>query len=374
MTTRRVRVPLGERSYDIVIGGGLLEMSGEILRNVLREPRCIVITDEHVAAHHVQPLQAVLTASEIEYDVIVLPTGEQTKSFTQLESLLNELLNHRPERSTTVIAVGGGVVGDIAGVAASLLLRGVDFVQVPTTLLAQVDSSVGGKTGINTEQGKNLVGSFYQPRLVLADVATLETLPRRELLAGYAEVVKYGLIDDANFFTWLEGNGEALIAGDRDRRVHAVETGCAAKARIVGADERESDQRALLNLGHTFAHAFESAAGYDGSLLHGEAVAIGCCLAFDLSGRLGLSPAQDAARVRNHYAAVGLPTRLPATARLWSSQALLDSMTRDKKARAGRPVFILARGIGQAFVASDVPRDPVAQLLDEAIQNATSGG
>ncbi len=371
--TRRVQVPLGTRSYDIVIGSGLLETAGDTLQSIMRARRCVIVTDAHVAAHHLPRLKAALAAGGVDRSDIVLPAGEHTKSFAQLETLLDELLDRRVERSTTLIALGGGVVGDLAGVAASILLRGVDYVQMPTTLLAQVDSSVGGKTAINTRQGKNLVGSFYQPRLVLADISTLETLPRRELLAGYAETVKYGLIGDPAFFDWLDGNGAALIAGDIEARTHAVETSCRAKARIVGADERESDQRALLNLGHTFAHAFESAAGYGDILLHGEAVAIGHCLAFDLSVRLGLCPAADAERVRRHIGAAGLPTHLPATSRTWSSEALLGSMNQDKKARDGRPIFILAQGIGRAFVAADVPPEPVAQLLDDAIHEAANG-
>ena len=371
--TRRVQVPLGARSYDIVIGSGLLETAGDVLHDIMRAPRCIIVTDAHVAALHLPRLKASLNARGFDCSDVVLPAGEDTKSFAQLETLLNDLLDRQVERSTTLIALGGGVVGDLVGLAASLLLRGVDYVQVPTTLLAQVDSSIGGKTAINARQGKNLVGSFYQPRLVLADVATLDTLPRRELLAGYAETVKYGLIDDPAVFDWLDGNGEALIAGDTAARTHAVEISCRAKARIVGADERESDQRALLNLGHTFAHAFEFAAGYGDILLHGEAVAIGQCLAFDLSVRLGLCPEAEAKRVRRHFDAVGLPTQLPAASRTWSAEVLLDSMNQDKKARDGRPIFILARGIGKAFIAADVPLEPVVQLLDHAIHQATNG-
>jgi 3-dehydroquinate synthase len=260
------------------------------------------------------------------------------------------------------------VIGDLTGLAASILLRGLDFVQMPTTLLAQVDSSVGGKTGINTAQGKNLVGTFHQPRLVLADLAVLETLPRRELLAGYAEVAKYGLLGDPGFFAWLEQQGARLIAGDRAARPEAVRRSCAAKAAIVAADEREAGQRALLNFGHTFGHALEAECGFSDELLHGEAVAIGLVMAFDLSARLGLCAAADAARVAGHFRAVGLPTTPPAaTGRRWRADRLIAHMQRDKKVVGGRIAFVLAHGIGRAFVANDVPLDAVAELLEGSL-------
>jgi len=264
-----------------------------------------------------------------------------------------------------VVALGGGVIGDLAGFAAAVLLRGVRFVQVPTTLLAQVDSSVGGKTAIDTAHGKNLVGAFHQPRLVLADTGVLDTLPRRELLAGYAEVLKYALLGDPGFFDWLEANGRKVIAGDAGARAHAIVTSCAAKAEIVAADEREAGARALLNLGHTFGHALEAETGYDGSLLHGEAVAIGMVLAFALSERLGLCPSADTARVRRHMADVGLPTGLPG-GRAWDAGRLLDHMTRDKKARDGRATFVLVRGIGRAYVEPEVDPAEVRALLETA--------
>ncbi len=370
---RRVHVSLGPRSYDILIGAGLLRSAAEALRPVIRGSRCVIITDEHVAPVHLAPLQQSLAEERIALSEIVLPAGEHTKSFQHLEGLLNELLDRRVDRATTLLAMGGGVVGDLVGVSASLLLRGLDYVQIPTTLLAQVDSSVGGKTAINTKHGKNLVGSFYQPRFVLADVDTLSTLPHRELIAGYAETVKYGLIDDLAFFDWCEDNHADLLAGSNEARAHAVETSCRAKARIVGADEREAGERALLNLGHTFAHAFESAAGYKRQLLHGEAVAIGCCLAFDLSVQLGLCPLADAERVRRHFGCAGLPTHLPAESRHWRADDLVDRMHQDKKASQGRPVFVLARGIGRAFVAADTPLELVKQLLDKAIHVAANG-
>ncbi len=368
--TSRVPVALGERSYDILIGDRLIETAADHVRPVLRGAQCVIVTDENVAPLHLPPLRASLSNAGVATAEVVLKSGEQTKSFAELEALLDLLLAQGVDRKTTLIALGGGVIGDLVGVTASLLLRGVDFIQVPTTLLAQVDSSVGGKTAINTKHGKNLVGSFYQPRLVLADVAALNSLPRRELLAGYAETVKYGLIDDPDFFKWCETNGPAVVDGQSAAMTHAVETSCRAKARIVAADEREAGQRALLNLGHTFGHAFESAMGYGGGLLHGEAVAIGCCMAYELSAQLGLCPAADAARVRRHFAANGLPTGLPAAGADWQPDQLIDLMLKDKKASGGRHVFILSRGIGQAFVANDVPLENVRRLLDDAISAA----
>jgi 3-dehydroquinate synthase len=279
--------------------------------------------------------------------------------------VLAAVLERRPERGSMLLALGGGVVGDLTGLAASLLLRGVDFIQAPTTLLAQVDSAVGGKTGINTKYGKNLVGTFHQPRLVLADLDALATLPRREFLAGYAEVVKYGAIDEPDFFAWLEANGAKLVAGDTAARAYAVEQSCRAKARIVVSDERETGQRALLNLGHTFGHALEAALGYGGELLHGEAVAIGMVLAFDVSVRLGLAPAADAARLARHLASVGLPMRPPGGG--WDVDRLLALMAHDKKVRDGRISFVLARGIGKAFVARDVDTGVVRAALQQAV-------
>jgi 3-dehydroquinate synthase len=362
-TADRITVDLGPRSYDILVGGGLIADAGTHLRPLLQRPRAIVVTDENVAALYRAPLLDSLSSAGIDSDCVVLPAGEQTKAFGHLESLIDMLLARRVERSTAVIALGGGVVGDLAGFAAAIVLRGIDFVQVPTTLLAQVDSSVGGKTGINTPRGKNLVGAFHQPRLVLADTGTLDTLPRRELLAGYAEVVKYGLIDDAAFFDWLDGNGAAILDGDEGARRHAVVAACRAKARIVADDEREEGRRALLNLGHTFAHALEAEAGYGGDLLHGEAVAIGMVLAFDLSVRLGLCPAEDAARVRRHVSEIGLPTAPPPTP--GGAAALIDHMRNDKKVTAGRVAFVLARGIGKAFISVDVDLGDVKDLIDQ---------
>ncbi len=363
-----LRVALGARSYGMMFGVGLLGQAGRHMPPLLDTPRVAVGTDVNVAALHLEELRRALDDAAIAHDCIVLPAGEATKDFGHLEDLLGRLLEAKVSRDVTLVAFGGGVIGDIAGLAASVLLRGIDFVQIPTTLLAQVDSSVGGKTGINGPQGKNLVGSFHQPRLVLADTEVLSTLPRRELLAGYAEVVKYGLVNDPDFFAWLEAKGSALIAGDAEARRHAVLTACAAKAAIVAEDERERGKRALLNLGHTFGHALEAEVGYGGDLLHGEAVAIGMVLAFDLSVRLGLCPAEDAARVRRHLASVGLPTgleSLPEGAR--DPDTLLRHMAHDKKVQDGRIAFVLQRGIGQAFLAREVEPADVRELLTRAV-------
>ncbi len=360
----RVSVDLGSRRYDILVGGGLVADAGAHLGPLLRRPRVIVVTDETVAALYRAPLADSLAGAGIANDWIELPAGEETKAFGELESLIDALIARRVERSTTIIALGGGVVGDIAGFAAGIVLRGIDFVQIPTTLLAQVDSSVGGKTGINTARGKNLVGVFHQPKLVLADTGTLDSLPRRELLAGYGETVKYGLIDDAAFFDWLDGNGAAILSGDGAARRHAVVTACRAKARIVADDEREEGRRALLNLGHTFAHAFEAETGYGGALLHGEAVAIGMVLAFDLSARLGLCPPEDAHRVRRHLTEIGLPTAPPTAP--GGAAALIGHMRNDKKVTDGKVAFVLVRGIGKAFISDEVDLAEVEDLLTHA--------
>jgi 3-dehydroquinate synthase len=366
--TETVRVELGARSYDILVGRGLIGRAGQFAAPLLSQKRVIIITDANVARHHLDSLDHAFRQTAIATESIVLPPGEQTKSFAQLEELCSRLLDLKAERSTTLVALGGGVIGDLTGFAASILLRGVDFIQVPTTLLAQVDSSVGGKTGINMPQGKNLIGSFYQPRLVLADTAALDTLPKRELLAGYAEVVKYGLIDNADFFTWLEGHGAGVIAGDETARRQAIITSCRAKAAIVGADERESAQRALLNLGHTFGHALEAECGYSDELLHGEAVAIGMVMAFDLSARLGLAPLEDAARLRRHLASIGLPTDPGwVEGRNWVAERLIEHMGKDKKVKDGRIGFVLAHGIGKAFSPAYVDLDEVATLLEVSI-------
>jgi 3-dehydroquinate synthase len=358
--SERLRVDLGARSYDIVVGGGLLDEAGALMRPVIRQPRAVVVTDETVAALHLARLAAGLERAGIAHRVLVLPPGEGTKDFAHFARLAEDVLAQGIERDTALVALGGGVVGDLTGFAAATLLRGLDYVQIPTTLLAQVDSSVGGKTGINTAQGKNLVGAFHQPVLVLADIDALATLPRRELLAGYAEVVKYGIIRDPIFYDWLEARGPALVAGDTAARREAVLRSCAIKAAVVAADERESGERALLNFGHTFGHALEAETGFGAALLHGEAVALGMRLALDLSAHLGLLPAAAGKRVRRHLAAVGLPTALDRIdhAQPFTVDALLGHMGKDKKVKGGRLTFILARAIGDAFVSRDV--DPAA--------------
>jgi len=364
----RLRVELGERSYDILIGRNLIAAAGEHVAPLLSKKHIIVVTDANVAKLHLEALEHSLSHAGIAVDSIIMPAGEATKSFAEVERLTGLLLDMKIERGTTLMALGGGVIGDLTGFVAAITLRGIDFIQVPTTLLAQVDSSVGGKTGINTPHGKNLVGAFYQPRLVLADTATLDTLNRRELLAGYAEVVKYGLIDEPEFFTWLEANGIDVIEGDEAARRHAIGVSCRAKARIVGADERESGARALLNLGHTFGHALEAECGFTDELLHGEGVAIGMIMAFDLSVTLGLCPAEDAARVQRHMASVGLPTAPGSVqGRFWSSERLIAHMGRDKKVKDGRIGFVLARGIGQTFHPAYVDLAEVAAVLETAI-------
>jgi 3-dehydroquinate synthase len=341
--------------------------------SLLPQRRFVIVTDQTVARLYGERLRASFSKAGVDAATVTVPAGEGSKEFPSFAALIDDLLDRRPDRRTTLVALGGGVVGDLAGFAASVLLRGVDFIQVPTTLLAQVDSSVGGKTGINTRHGKNLVGAFYQPKLVVADTDVLDTLSRRELLAGYAEVAKYGLIDDAPFWDWCEQNGQALLDGDAAKRSHAIERSCRAKARIVAADERETgDLRALLNLGHTFGHALEAETGFGPDLLHGEAVGAGMTLAFDLSVRLGLCPAVDAERVRRHLADVGLPVRLRSIGgdnrrKPWESRRLIEHMHADKKALAGRLTFILARGIGKAFVSRDVEEAALAGLLDSAI-------
>ena len=367
--TDTVRLDLGARSYDILVGDGVLAQAGAKIAAVTRGKAPIVVTDENVARLHLPTLERTLREAGIEpTQAIILPAGEKTKDFAHFERLMDAILERGIERSAVLLALGGGVIGDITGFAAASALRGIDFIQVPTTLLSQVDSSVGGKTGINSRHGKNLIGAFHQPRLVIADTATLDTLPKREVLAGYAEVVKYGLIRLPDFFTWLEQNGARVVEGDSDARRYAVTMSCRAKADIVGADERESGDRALLNLGHTFGHALEAATGFGQRLLHGEGVAIGMVLAFDLSVRLGLCPAEDAAKARAHLASVGLPvkpTDVPGVE--WDVDELIASMAKDKKVKDGRITFVLARGIGQAFTMRDVDPAAVRELLEEAV-------
>jgi 3-dehydroquinate synthase len=362
----KVTVDLGSRSYDILIGRGLLGLAGVEIARRLPGARVAVVTDETVAGLHLRELTDPLGAAGIGHVVVTVPPGEGSKSFAALETVTDAILAARLERRDAVIAFGGGVVGDLAGFAAGVTLRGMHLVQVPTTLLAQVDSSVGGKTGINTPRGKNLVGLFQQPDFVLADAGILDSLMPRQFNAGYAEVAKYGLIGDAGFFAWLEANWRAVAAGWPERE-HAITVSCRAKAASVAADERDQGVRALLNFGHTFAHALEAATGYSDRLVHGEAVAIGMVLAFRFSARLQLCPPADGDRVAAHLAAVGLPTAIsaiPGEADL-RPERLLDLMAHDKKVSRGRLTFILTRGIGQAFVADNVaPTDALAFLKE----------
>ena len=364
MTTETLSVALAERSYDIHIGPGLIDRAGTLMKPVMNGNRAFVVTDDSVAPLYLDRLLASLDKAGIKNLNTVLPHGESTKDFSHLEALVDAMLEARCERSTMVVALGGGVVGDLTGFAASILQRGLDFVQVPTTLLAQVDSSVGGKTGINTRHGKNLVGAFHQPRLVLADTQALTSLPRRQVLAGYAEVVKYGCIDEPEFFAWLEENGFHVIVGEEKARRHAVAVSCRAKARIVAQDEREGGVRALLNLGHTFAHALEAETGFSDEMLHGEAVAIGMVMAFRLSARLGLAPVEDAVRLERHLAKVGLPTGLSRN-RVWDVERLIHHMAGDKKVKDGKVTFVLARGIGQSFLTREVPAEAVREMLQD---------
>ncbi|SMP23696.1 3-dehydroquinate synthase [Shimia sagamensis] len=363
-----VHVGLEGREYDIHIGPGLLAKSGALIGPMLARKQVCVVTDENVAALHLETLRAGLAAEGIAMEALVLPAGESTKSWAFLEQTVEWLLSQRVERKDLVVALGGGVIGDLTGFAAAILRRGVGFVQIPTSLLAQVDSSVGGKTGINSPLGKNLVGAFHQPRLVLADIDVLGTLTPRDFLAGYGEVVKYGMLGDANFFEWLEAQGPALAAGDEAARIAAVKRSCEMKAEIVVRDETEQGDRALLNLGHTFCHALEAATGYGDRLLHGEGVAVGCALAFELSMRLGLCAQEAPSRVREHLRAMGMKVDLKdIEGELPDADELLELMGQDKKVVDGQLRFILARGIGEAFVTADVPCDVVRQLLQEEL-------
>jgi len=361
--SEQIAVALGARSYSIHVGPGLLAEAGRLLAPMARGP-LPVVTDRNVAATHLPPLLASLRGAGLDAREIVLEPGESSKSFAGLERLTGALLDIGVDRGGLIVALGGGVIGDLTGFAAGILKRGVDFAQIPTTLLAQVDSSVGGKTAINARQGKNLLGLFHQPRVVIADTDTLKTLPRREILAGYAEVAKYGALGDADFFGWLEGSAAKALAGDSEALTHAVAQSCRMKAAIVVRDERESGERALLNLGHTFGHALEAATGYSDRLLHGEGVAIGMALAFRLSEALGLSPAADTKRLIRHLKDVGLPTVIADIPGLRAdANTLLAHMVHDKKAKEGRIMFVLVHGIGRAFTTIDVPDDALRAVL-----------
>jgi 3-dehydroquinate synthase len=361
----RLDVSLGARSYQILIEQGLIGRAGELLGEYARERRLIVISDENVWKAQGETLATALGLDGLRCEPIVLPPGEASKSFASLSALIDRLLDLGVERSDHLVAFGGGVIGDLVGFASAIVNRGCQFVQIPTTLLAQVDSSVGGKTGINVKAGKNLVGAFHQPSLVLIDPECLDTLPDREVRAGYAEVAKYGLINDPDFFAWCEKNGARLLDGDAEARAHAILTSCASKAKIVAEDELEtSGRRALLNLGHTFGHALEAETGFSDRLLHGEAVAAGMVMAFAFSVRQGICPPEDAERVRKHIAAAGLPTSLQDIGIAADGRTLVGHMMHDKKKAGGRLPFILVRGIGAAYVDKDVDLGEVEAFLD----------
>ncbi|MCH9809047.1 MAG: 3-dehydroquinate synthase [Alphaproteobacteria bacterium] len=363
---RNVKIDLPGREYEILIARGLLSNAGRLVATHLGKGRCGIVTDENVAGFHLPELEAALKAEGRHKGSIVLPAGETTKCFAQLEKLSEGLLEMGLERGDFVVAFGGGVIGDLAGFAASILRRGIRLVQIPTSLLAQVDSSVGGKTGINTPQGKNLIGTFHQPNLVIADIDVLKTLPEREMRAGYAEVAKYGLLGDAGFFSWLEQNWPAVFAHDTAALSKVIETSVRAKAKVVIADEMEAGVRGLLNLGHTFGHALEASTGFSSRLLHGEGVAIGMALAFQFSQRTGLCPPGTAQRVEHHLAQTGLPTKITdIDGPPLNADELVRHMGQDKKVRDGRMTFVLARDIGEAFLTQDVDVEAVRKMLAE---------
>ena len=367
-----VNVALGERAYDIVIGRDVLQSLGPRIAALRPGARTAIVTDRNVAKHWLEKTEVSLSQSGIAATRIIVEEGEGSKTYAGLERVSEALISAKIERNDLVIALGGGVVGDLAGFAAAILRRGVDLVQVPTSLLAQVDSSVGGKTGINSPQGKNLLGAFHQPAMVIADTAVLDTLPPRQFRAGYAEVAKYGVLGDEGFFSWLEANHADVFAGGPARE-HAIATSCRAKAAIVARDERETGDRALLNLGHTFGHALEAATGFSDRLFHGEGVAVGMVLAAELSAELGMIGQSEADRVRRHLAEVGLPTHVQdiagfAQEGLGEADALMALMAQDKKVRRGRLTFILLKAVGRAVVAPDVEPSLVRDFLQTKLR------
>jgi 3-dehydroquinate synthase len=369
-TTRaEVSVALGQRSYDITIADGLLEHAGQKIAPLLARPMTTIVTDENVAHHHLETLTTSLDKAGIKHTSIILPPGESTKSYAQLARVCDAIIAAGMERNDRIIAFGGGVIGDLAGFAAAIVRRGIGFIQIPTSLLAQVDSSVGGKTGINSPHGKNLVGAFHQPVAVLTDIAVLNTLPSRELAAGYAEVAKYGLLGDASFFSWLEENASRIFSGDPQVRVHAIRTSCEAKAAIVARDEKEAGDRALLNLGHTFGHALESATGYSDKLLHGEGVAIGMAQAFRFSETLGICKPGSAARMATHLKSAGLPTSVSGIRQhLPDAEKLVEIMRQDKKAEAGRINFVLVKDVGHAYIDKTIEEDGLINFLKAELE------
>ena len=368
-----IKVPLPEREYNIEIGQDLLSTSSDYIFPLLRRQKVVIVTDENVAALHLETLENSLDAARIFHSTLTLPPGEATKSWTYLQKTVDFLLEEKTERADVIIALGGGVIGDLVGFAAAILRRGVSFVQIPTSLLAQVDSSVGGKTGINTSQGKNLVGAFHQPILVLSDVEVLNTLQKRDFMSGYGEVVKYGLLGSEDFFVWLEKNGSALVTGDITARLEAVRMSCQIKVDIVAKDETEQGDRALLNLGHTFSHALEAATGYSNRLMHGEGVAIGCVLAFELSARLGLCPQEAPSRVRAHLQKMGMKTEIAdIKGSLPAAAELLLIMAQDKKVVGGKLNFVLVNDIGKSFMTSDIDKDTILSVLHDSAQSKPS--
>ena len=368
-----IKVPLPEREYNIEIGQDLLSTSSDYIFPLLRRQKVVIVTDENVAALHLETLENSLDAAKIFHSTLTLPPGEATKSWTYLQKTVDFLLEEKTERADVIIALGGGVIGDLVGFAAAILRRGVSFVQIPTSLLAQVDSSVGGKTGINTSQGKNLVGAFHQPILVLSDVEVLNTLQKRDFMSGYGEVVKYGLLGSEDFFVWLEKNGSALVTGDITARLEAVRMSCQIKVGIVAKDETEQGDRALLNLGHTFSHALEAATGYSNRLMHGEGVAIGCVLAFELSARLGLCPQEAPSRVRAHLQKMGMKTEIAdIKGSLPAAAELLLIMAQDKKVVGGKLNFVLVNDIGKSFMTSDIDKDTILSVLHDSAQSKPS--
>ena len=364
-----LHVDLGDRSYDIHIGAGLMDNIAGLMPWDVKGRTVFLLSDENVMPLYGQQVAASFVHADARaVETLTLPAGEQTKSYDHLREVLDWLLDHNMNRQSVLVALGGGVIGDLGGFAAAIAMRGIPYVQVPTTLLAQVDSAVGGKTAIDTPQGKNLVGAFYQPEIVVADTQALSSLPARDLKAGYAEVVKYGLIEDKSFFEWLDKHGRDVCAlGTAAHVIQAVKTSCAAKARIVEADEKEGGKRALLNLGHTFGHALEVCAGYDGRLLHGEAVSVGMVLAFDLSARMGLCSRDDADKVIDHLRRIGLPVKISDIPVAFETRKLLVAMQRDKKMTTSGLKFILVKGIGQAFITKDVKQEDVAAVIDASL-------
>ncbi|MEI7670299.1 MAG: 3-dehydroquinate synthase [Pseudomonadota bacterium] len=358
-----VKVALENRSYDIVIGEGLIAKAGELIFPILRRPKVIIISDENVAKLYLKYLTTSLENAGIKSNSIILPAGEATKSFSNLAQLIDNILSFAPDRNVTLIALGGGVIGDITGFAASILLRGVDFIQIPTSLLAQVDSSVGGKTGINTAYGKNLVGSFYQPKIVLADISSLLTLPKRQLIAGYAEVVKYGVIRDYDFFVWLLENGENAVSGNLNLLKHIVKESCKNKAEIVASDERESGIRAILNFGHTLGHSLEAETAYSDRLLHGEAIAIGMVLAMKISVNRKLSSNEDYEKLKNHLKKIGLPIDVREVIAKPNISQIIQHCYQDKKAFDGGLTFILVNEIGKCVIANDITEQEIELVL-----------